>query len=75
MLRKVPLLSPFLGNVFGGVKAPRQVSFFVWTAAWGKILTGDILRSRDLAFVDRCCMRHYGGEIVDHLLLHCEKTH
>ena len=75
MLYEVPLLSPFLGNVFGGVKAPRRVSFFVWTTAWGKILAGDILRSRNFAFVDRCCMCHYGGETADHLLLHCEKTH
>lgn len=66
MLYEVPLLSPFRGNVFGGVEAPRQVSFCVCTAAWGKILTGDIL-SRSLAFVDKCCMCHYGGETVDHL--------
>jgi hypothetical protein len=27
-----------------GVKAPRSVAFFVWTAAWGKILTCENLR-------------------------------
>ena len=27
------------------VKAPRQVSFFIWCVAWNKILTGDNLRS------------------------------
>jgi hypothetical protein len=26
-----------------GVKAPRRVAFFVWMAAWGKILTCDNL--------------------------------
>ena len=35
-----------------GVKAPRRVSFFVWLAAWGKILTGDHLRRRHFTIVD-----------------------
>ena len=30
------------------VKAPRCVSFFVWTAAWDKILIGDNLRGRGM---------------------------
>ena len=34
------------------VKAPRRVSFFVWTAAWNKILTGDILRLKVFDFVN-----------------------
>ena len=34
------------------VKAPRRVSFFVWTATWNRILTGDILRLRGFDFVD-----------------------
>ena len=34
------------------VKAPRRVSFFVWTAAWDRILTGDILRLKSFDFVD-----------------------
>ena len=46
-----------------GVKAPRRVAFFVWTAAWGRILTCDNLR--------RCCMCRCSGETVNHLLLHC----
>ena len=55
------------------VKVPWHLSF-VWTIAWHKILTGDNLRLRGFDFVDWCivccCV-----EIVDHLLLHCEKTH
>ena len=31
---------------------PRCVSFFVWTAVWNKILTGDNLRGRGIDFVD-----------------------
>ena len=34
------------------VKAPRRVSFFVWTAAWDRILTGDNLWLRGFDFVD-----------------------
>ena len=34
------------------VKAPQRVSFFVWTAAWDRILTGDKLRLRGFDFVD-----------------------
>ena len=34
------------------VKAPRRVSFFVWTAAWDRIFTGDILRLRGFDFID-----------------------
>ena len=50
------------------VKASRHVSFFVWTAAWNRILTGDILRLRDFDFVDWCIICCYCGETVDHLL-------
>ena len=57
------------------VKAPRQVSFFVWIAVWDKILTCDNLRGRWMNFVDWCIMCHCNGETVDHLLLHCGKAH
>ena len=57
------------------VKAPRRVSFFVWTAAWDTILTGDNLRIRGFDFIDWCIMCHRCGEIVDHLLLHCGKAY
>lgn len=57
------------------VKAPRHVSFFVWIAAWDRILAGDNLRLRDFDFVDWCIMCCCCGKIVDHLLLHCGKTY
>ena len=57
------------------VKAPRRVSFFVWTAMWDKILTGDNLRGRGMDFVDWCIMCRCNGETADHLLLHCGKAH
>ena len=41
----------FLEKVFGRLRH-LGVSFFVWTLAWDKILTGDNLRSRGFNFVD-----------------------
>uniref|UniRef100_A0A7N2N1E6 Protein ENHANCED DISEASE RESISTANCE 2-like n=1 Tax=Quercus lobata TaxID=97700 RepID=A0A7N2N1E6_QUELO len=38
----LPITFPWKG--IWKAKAPTHVSFFVWTAAWEKILTGDILR-------------------------------
>ena len=57
------------------VKAPRHVSFFVWTATWDRILTGDKLRLKGFDFIDWCIMCRCCGETVDHLLLHCGKAH
>ena len=57
------------------VKAPRHVSFFLWTATWDRILTGDNLQLRGFDFVDWCIMCCCCGETVDHLLLRCEKAH
>ena len=38
------------------MKAPRRVSFFVWTVAWNKILIGDNMKNKGFDFVDWCCM-------------------
>ena len=57
------------------VKAPRHVSFFVWIAAWDRILAGDNLRLRGFDIVDWCIMCCFCGKTVDHLLLHCGKTY
>ena len=61
----------FPWNSIWGMKAPCQVSFFVWIVAWGKILTGDYLRRRGIPNVDWCCLCQCSEESVDHLLLHC----
>ena len=55
--------------------APRRVSFFVWIAAWVKILTGDNLRRRGFSIVDWCYMCRYIGEIVDHLMIHGKRAY
>jgi hypothetical protein len=49
-----------------------RVSFFVWMAALGRILTVDNLRKRGLIVVDWCSMCKRSGESIDHLLLHCD---
>jgi hypothetical protein len=52
-------------------KAPPRVSFFVWAAALGRILTIDNLRRRHVIVLDWCCMCKESGESISHLLLHC----
>jgi len=52
-------------------KAPQRGSFFVWTVAWGKILTFENLIKRVYSMVSWCCMCHCSGKIVDYLLIYC----
>jgi hypothetical protein len=53
-------------------KVPLRVSFFVWMATLGKILTLDNLCKRGIIVVGWCCMCKHSGKSVNHLLLHCE---
>ena len=46
----LPIIFPWKG--IWKVKAPQHISFFVWTATWDKILTGNNLRGKGLDFVD-----------------------
>ena len=52
-------------------KVPSRVSFFIWTASVGRILTAENLRKRNIILVSWCCMCKQDGETVTHLLLHC----
>jgi hypothetical protein len=54
------------------VKAPARVTFFVWTAALGKILTHDNLRKRSVVVIEWCCTCKKSGESIEYLLLHCK---
>ena len=38
------------------IKVPKRVSFFLWTAALGKILTLDNLKKKGLSLVNWCCL-------------------
>ncbi len=64
--------SRFPWKIIWGVKASRRISFFLWTAARGKILTYDNLMKRGHVLAAWCCMCKKGWETVDHLLIHCE---
>ena len=50
---------------------PTKVSFFLWTAALGRILTIDNLRRYQVVVVDLYCMCKRGEETIDHLIMHC----
>ena len=51
------------------------MSFFLWTAVRGGILTIDNLVKRNLPLVNWCRLCRCDVEIVDHLLLHYKFVH
>jgi hypothetical protein len=53
------------------LKVPSRVSFFVWVASLGRILTADNLWNQNIIFDSWCCLCKADGEMDDHLLLHC----
>ena len=53
------------------VKAHPRVAFFIWSAAWGKILTCDNLMRRGYTMAGWCYMCQCAEETVNHLLIHC----
>uniref|UniRef100_A0A2N9GJ10 Reverse transcriptase zinc-binding domain-containing protein n=1 Tax=Fagus sylvatica TaxID=28930 RepID=A0A2N9GJ10_FAGSY len=66
-----PVAVAFPWKIIWGVKSPRRVAFFMWTVAWGRILTCDNLRKRGIVLVGWCCMCKGDDESVDHLFIHC----
>ena len=50
---------------------PSRVVFFVWTAAFGTVLTIDNLHKKKVLILDWCYMCKSNGESVDLLLQHC----
>ena len=55
-----------------GVKSPSRVAFFMWTVAWGRILTCDNLKKKGFVLDGWCCMCKNADELADHLLMHCQ---
>ena len=49
------------------VKAPPRVAFFIWTMAWGRILTCDNLMRRGYTMAGWYCMCRCDGKTMDHL--------
>ena len=64
-------ISLSLGRLFGSLRSPLELLFFVWTTALGNILTIDNLRKRHILILDWCCMCKINGESIDHLFIHC----
>ena len=50
---------------------PSKLAFYVWEAAWGKVLTLDKLQRRGWQFPNRLHLCGQAEETVNHLLLHC----
>jgi hypothetical protein len=72
IMRLIPLVGFLsLGRAYGKIRRLREWSFFVWTAALGRILTLDNLRKRHIIVMDWYCMCKNSGESIDHLLLYC----
>ena len=51
--------------------APSKSAFYVWEAAWGKVLILDKLQKRGWQLPNRCYLCGQADETVNHLLLHC----
>ena len=47
---------------------PSKVGFFAWEAAWGRILTLDLLKRRGGVLANRCFLCEEMEETVGHLL-------
>ena len=45
-------------------KVPSRVAFFTWLASFGKVLTVDNLRRRNIILVSWCCMCKVDGGVV-----------
>jgi len=67
----VPFKGGFPYRLIWRSLAPTKVSFFVWEATHGKILTCDNLQRRGKILVNRCYMCKNDLETGDHLFLHC----
>uniref|UniRef100_A0A2N9F2T4 Reverse transcriptase zinc-binding domain-containing protein n=1 Tax=Fagus sylvatica TaxID=28930 RepID=A0A2N9F2T4_FAGSY len=53
---RVTLAFRFPWKCIWGVLAPPRVAFFMWTVAWGRILTCDNLKRRGLVLAGWCCL-------------------
>ena len=67
-------LASFLSKIIWNSCVRPKLSFFVWEASWGRVLTLDRLQKRGWALANRCFLCQTCEESIDHLLIHCEKT-
>ncbi|RVW93915.1 putative mitochondrial protein [Vitis vinifera] len=53
---------------------PTKVSFFVYEASWGKVLTLDQLKKRSRILANRCFLCCEEEESIDHILIDCTRA-
>ena len=53
---------------------PPKIDIFTWEASWGKVLTLDNLKRREMAFANRCFLYEEDEETINHLLIHCRSA-
>ena len=53
---------------------PPKLGFFAWEASWGKVLTLDQLKRREIPLVNRCFLCQEEEKTIDHLLIHCSRA-
>ena len=63
-------VTSFPYHIISRTLAPVKVSFFVWKASHGKILTIDNLQRRGFTLANRCYMCKGDSESANHLLFH-----
>ena len=68
------VLTYFLPGPFVAIRLPISLVFFVWEAAWGKVLTLDQLKRRGRALANICYLCKDEDESVEQFLLHCSKA-
>ena len=64
----------FLAKEVWGSGAPLKTHIFAWEIVWGKILIVDMLMKRGWPLVNRCILCKDCEELVDHILIHCDRT-
>ena len=53
---------------------PPKLGFFVWEASWGKVLTLDQLKRREIPLVNMYFLCEENEETIDCLLIHCSRA-
>ena len=53
---------------------PPKIGVFAWEATWGKVLTLNQLKRREMTLVNRCFMCEEDEENIDHLLIYCKSA-
>ena len=66
--------SSFPSGSIWRASVPHKVAFFAQEASWSKVLTLEQLQRRGHSLANRCFLCLSEVQMVDHVLLYCEKT-